>query len=380
MVHFFQPMKQQRYYKIIGVVSVLLLVVSCSSQGTSFPAILPRSTITKEASPTLAMLPSPSIVTNTPSPSPSETSTPSWAHLPKGLYLFFQYEGKGGLYALSISDHQVTQVLDQYIGRVIKLPDNQHVMLLDEPEKMLLDLQNGSKTTVQLPQEFEEPYFVAFNPVNEDVIWVAGYPPHGLPINGDGSFLYYYQSGQFEFHTQGSWPVWSPDGKYVAYEEETYASPPMSMTVPYANITLLAIPCEVSEAEPCRKLKLTNSSLAREARKPSWSPDSKVLAYECSATTYNETSSEPQDIMKIAQDICTIYSDGTGFKQLTDTPNVFEGYPVWSPADDSLVFAGASLQYEPKDLYLLNMKNQEILNLTNTVDLSEVPLFWWDNR
>lgn len=373
-------MKQQRYYKIIGIVSVLFLVVSCSSQGTSSPATFPSSTITAQASSTLPILPSPSIATNTASLHPSETSTPSWVNLPKGLYLFFQYESKQGLYALSISDHQVTQVLDQYISRVIKVPDNQHVMLLDGPERILLDLQSGNKTNVQLPEEFEEPYFVAFNPVNEDVIWVAGYPLHGLPINGDGSFLYYYQSGNLQFHTQGSWSVWSPDGKYVAFEEETYASPPMSMTVPYADITLLVTPCEAFGTQPCRKLKLTNSSLAREARKPSWSPDSQGLAYECSTTTYDETSSEPQDIMTIAQDICTIRSDGSGFKQLTDTEDVFESYPLWSPADDLLVFAGASFQYDPNDLYILNVKTGQGSNLTNTTDLSEIPVFWWDNR
>ena len=380
-VQIFQPMKQLLPCKLVSIVSFLLfLMVSCNSQGTSFPTALPSSTLIERANPTPTIPPSPTIPTSTALPHPSETSTPSWVNFPKGLYLFFQYEGKDGLYALSISDHRVKQVLAQYIGRVIKLPDNQHVMLLDGPERTLLNLQNGSKTTVQLPQEFEEPYFVAFNPVNGDVIWVAGYPLHGLPINGDGSFLHYYQSDQFEFRIQGSWPVWSPDGKYVAYEEETYASPPMSITVPYADITLLAIPCEASDTEPCGKLKLTHSSLAREARKPSWSSDSQVLAYECSTTTYDATSSEAQDIMTIAQDICMIHSDGTGFKQVTDTPDVFEGYPQWTPGDDSLVFAGAALQYQPKDLYLLDMKNKEIINLTNTVDLSEIPLFWWDNR
>jgi len=300
--------------------------------------------------------------------------------LPKDLYLFFKYESKQGLYALSISDHQVTQVLDQYISKAIKMPDNQHAMLLDGPERIILDLRNGSKTTVQIPQEFEEPYFVAFSSANDDVIWVAGYPLHGLPINGDGSFLYYYQAGKLEFHTQGSWPVWSPDGEYVAYEEETYESPPMSMTVPYADIMLLATPCEVSNDEPCGKLKLTNSGLAREARKPSWSPDSQIVAYECSTTTYNETSAVPQDIMTIAQDICTIRPDGSGFNQLTNTKDVFESSPIWSPIDDSLIFAGAPFQYGPNELYLLNIKNKDILNLTDTSELSEIPLFWWDNR
>jgi len=225
------------------------------------------------------------------------------------------------------------------------------------------------------------PYSITFSPSSEDIIWVAGYPNHNLPINGDGSFLYYYQSGNnFSFRVQGSSPIWSPDGKYVAYDEETYASPPMSMTVPYADITLLVIPCRASDTAPCRKIKLTNSSLAGEARKPSWSPDSQVLVYECSTTSYDETSNSPQDILTIAQDICTIRPDGGGLSRLTNTKDIFESNPLWSPIEDILVFAGASSQYGPNDLYLLNIQTKEISNLTNTSDLSEVPLFWWDNQ
>ena len=374
-------MKQQRHCKLVWIVSVLFFVAACSSQGTSFPTTSPSSTLTEQASPPLAILSTPTIATQTALPHPSNTSTPSWVNLPKGLYLFFQYDDRQGLYALSISEHQVTQVIDQYISSAIRMPDNRRVMLLAGPERIIFDLQNGSKITAQIPQEFAEPYFSAFSPVNEDIIWVAGYPQHNLPINGDGSFLYYYKSGNdFGFRIQGSWPVWSPDGKYVAYEEETYASPPMSMTVPYADITLLAMPCQASDAEPCRKIRLTNSTLAREARKPSWSPDSQVLAYECSATNYDEKSNAPQDILMIAQDICAIHLDGSGFTKLTDTKDVFEGYPLWSPVDDALVLAGASRQYGPNDLYLLNVKTKEISNLTNTADLSELPLFWWDNQ
>ena len=66
------------------------------------------------------------------------------------------------------------------------MPDNQHAILLNEPELevRILDLQDGSQIITQLRAEFTVPYFVAFSPVSEDTIWVAGYPNHNLPING----------------------------------------------------------------------------------------------------------------------------------------------------------------------------------------------------
>lgn len=375
-------MNQSLSKLICLIVSVAFVAISCEYHSAPITAAPAKSA--QANSPTLHVAATSTatkpIATNTVLPSPTGTSTPSWTSLPKGLYLFFRYDMQDGLYALSILDHQIVKVLDQYIANAIRMPDDRHIILLDGPERIILDLRNGSMTTAQLPKELIESYFVSFSPISNDVVWVAGYPGHGLPINGDGSFLYYYLSGtHFSFRIQGSWPVWSPDGKYIAYEQETYASPPKSMTVPYADITLLTIPCEASNAEPCREKKLTHSSLAGEARKPSWSPDSKILAYECSATNYDGTSA-PQDIFMVAQDICTIGVTGSGFHRLTHTTDSFESYPLWSPTGDALAFTVAPSHYEPSDLYLFNIESKEFNNLTNTPDISEIPLFWWNNQ
>ena len=102
--------------------------------------------------------------------------------------------------------------------------------------------------------------------------------------------------------------------------------------------------------------------------------------YECSTTNYDEASNEPQDILKVAQDICIIGVNGNGFRQVTNAAEFFESQPLWSPVGNSLVFAGAASEYESNDLYLWDANSDEISNLTNTSELSEAPLFWWDNR
>ena len=60
------------------------------------------------------------------------------------------------------------------------------------------------------------------------------------------------------------------------------------------------------------------------ARFPSWSPDGKMIAFECSKDG--------------GGDIFVINSDGTGMRNITRTPNEYEYYPAWSPDGREIVF------------------------------------------
>src|SRR5262245_4050921 len=110
---------QQWNHKFVWTVSLLLVMVSCSDYGNSFTANSPSPTLPKPTSPILIIPTTPATVTNRALPPPTETSTPSWVNLPEGLYLFFHYEEREGLYALSFSDRRVTKVLDQYVSSAI---------------------------------------------------------------------------------------------------------------------------------------------------------------------------------------------------------------------------------------------------------------------
>ena len=51
-------------------------------------------------------------------------------------------------------------------------------------------------------------------------------------------------------------------------------------------------------------------------------------------------------------EICTINPDGTGHRNLTNSPNVDEFYPTWSPDRTEIVFMGPGVG--AASLYLMN--------------------------
>jgi Tol biopolymer transport system component len=55
-----------------------------------------------------------------------------------------------------------------------------------------------------------------------------------------------------------------------------------------------------------------------------WSPDGTRVVYTCGGLT--------------TSDICIVNADGTGMLNLTDTPNVDEGFPAWSPDGEKIAF------------------------------------------
>lgn len=102
-------------------------------------------------------------------------------------------------------------------------------------------------------------------------------------------------------------PSWSPGGKRIAY----VASPDPLRWWPPHNI-------HVMNSDGTNPVILTKEDRWAYERDPTWSPDSKKIAF----------SKQTPDGF---HDIFTINADGSGLINITQTHRVSEGSPAWSP-------------------------------------------------
>lgn len=136
--------------------------------------------------------------------------------------------------------------------------------------------------------------------------------------------------------TQGS-PVFSPDGKKIAFVSNKDGSP---------KIYVIDIP---AEGVPLKDIKAQLvSKHCKEASAPSWSPDGKKLAY-CALTggvrqiwTYDFTTKEERQI-----------TQGAGHKE----------NPSWAPNSVSLVYNCS--ENNVCDLYLINLNQPKAAKITS---------------
>ena len=89
---------------------------------------------------------------------------------------------------------------------------------------------------------------------------------------------------------------------------------------------------------------------------PTWSPDGTMLAFDCAVA--GEVG------------ICTANADGSSGNTLV-APLQGAAQPDWSPDGTKIIFQAQEVGMNTRDIYVVTLANGQIVNLTNTPDLSE---------
>jgi len=97
---------------------------------------------------------------------------------------------------------------------------------------------------------------------------------------------------------------------------------------------------------------------------PDWSPDSTEIAFR-------------RDISGKASDIYAVKPDGTGLRNITKTPLVYEGDPTWSPNGRRIAFVRNDPQTSQNDIWTVRAADgSDPVQVTDTPTVSEYAPTW----
>jgi len=152
-------------------------------------------------------------------------------------------------------------------------------------------------------------------------------------------------------------PAWSPDGIKLAFSSEELGPRPRPRDIYVMN------------ADGTGKMSLTNTPSETEAD-PAWSPDGTKLAF---------TSVRLQE-GPLLYDIYVMNADGSGRINLTNTPHEHESELTWSPDGKQLAYRGQTGEVSDGtynfEIYVMNADGSGKTNLTNTPDQWERYPVW----
>ena len=132
-------------------------------------------------------------------------------------------------------------------------------------------------------------------------------------------------------------PAFSPDGKSIAFVSERTRGGMMLPSVQASGSDPRTATIYLMDVDGRNQRPLIDIEGAQRA--PVFSPDGKKIAFESKAPTQN-TESEPGSTEdNVTLEIYVIHTDGTNMKQLTHN-DVDDGHPTWAPDGKQIAFTG----------------------------------------
>jgi TolB protein len=146
-------------------------------------------------------------------------------------------------------------------------------------------------------------------------------------------------------------PAWSPDGTKIAFSRN-------NSQTNHSDIWT------VRAADGSNPKNLTGTDTGSDENDPDWSPDGTKIAFTLDASGK-------------ASDIYVVRSDGTGLRNVTKTPLVYEGDPAWSPNGRRIAFLRNDPQTSQNDIWTVRAADgSDPMQVTDTPSVSEFAPTW----
>ncbi|MFZ2095346.1 MAG: DUF5050 domain-containing protein [Anaerolineales bacterium] len=187
--------------------------------------------------------------------------------------------------------------------------------------------------------------------------WHADWSPDGNSLIFSAGDIGFEKAGIYQLDIAGGEPKlllvddfnndaadWSPDGSQIAFSSNREGS----------------LDIYVMNADGGEIHKVVDTGMNDYF--PDWSPDGLQIAFFAA------------DWPAIKQDIFTVNADGSNLLNLTNTPNVVDEDPKWSPDGSKIIFqTDRDWNFE---IYMMNSDGSQPQNLTQDVGRDYVPDWW----
>jgi Tol biopolymer transport system component len=361
-------MMRERARAVATVIVIAGICVSaCSGATTSSGPTLGTSPSPGAPSSTIAASPTPA----PPAPTPGVVWT--------GQMVFEDYMIAAGRHQVWIADDSSVRHLvisDSDDARPSVSPDGKTVLFerYDDPDQAFLVNVDGSNLR-PLPGSTGDPEGDAWSPDGRMLAVDRAFGPFFTNANGDdeatnvsiwivdldGTHLREVTRNPTGSNREDHRPVWSPDGKRLAFARTNYAVNPQITAI----FTVSIAGTDLRQVTPWKL----------DANEPDWSPDGTLIAFSAPAASLQPGRE---------QNIFTIHPDGTGLKQLTahleaaadGSQGTFD--PSWSPDGSQLVFTHIPSFGGLADLYVINADGSglHVLAETSALHLNDGHAVW----